>query len=106
MAVLKVQEKQRVITGSILSMIIVGAITFAMLIIGLATRLNAEPGIQTAVVGPFTLFELYKVPSATGGYNAGLSFRVGILYYSAFWLVIGAFLAWFRLFSHKSSKDI
>ncbi|MCA9344473.1 hypothetical protein KC946_01420 [Candidatus Saccharibacteria bacterium] len=104
MAVLKPQEKQRVVTGSILSMLIIGVITFAILIIGLATRLNAEPGIQTAAIGPFTLFELYKVPSPAGGFNAGLSFRVGALYYSAFWLVIGSVFAWFRVYSHKTPK--
>ncbi len=94
MAVLR-NNKSRFAT-SILTMLVIGALTFAALIIGLASRLASEQGIQTARFGPFRLFEMYRVPAGNGEFSAGLNFDQGLVYYALFWLVLGVLLAVFR----------
>lgn len=102
MAVLEQNNKQRIISRSILAAILTGSMVFAIYLLTAATGLSTESGVQIGSIGPVELFELYKVPSELGGYNAGLNFYGGIVWYIVGWLWIGIVISAYRI--KKSAK--
>ena len=106
MDVLSRSEKQKIVTSTII-MSLFGAITlFATMLLVSASQLSNGTGVQAGTIGPIQLFELFKNPVSTGGYNAGLSFSSGLKTYVLIWVGIGIVISVIRVSIHTRKNEM
>jgi hypothetical protein len=98
MAMLDRSEKQKVITSSFITVLFGALLVFMGLLMNHATKLSNAAGSEQGSIGSIKLFELYKTPMSTGGYNAGMQLSysgIGMLLCVA--LIIGVAITVVRL---------
>mgnify|MGYP000920271475 CR=1 FL=1 len=103
MAMLDHVEQQKILTKSLLTVLLVGVLGLSLLLIATASRLTHTAGTLTGRVGPLTLFEVGKIPVVEGGYQGSFTFRpIGMLIYTGVLCSLGLLLAAARL--HADQK--
>lgn len=105
MDVLSRSEKQKIITSSMILVLFGALVVFVVMLLMSASQLSNATGLQTGSLGPIQLFELFKKPVATGGFNAGLSFSSGLITYALIWVGVGIVISAIRLTIHSRKNE-
>lgn len=95
--------KSHIISTTIFTTLMCAAFIFGVLLMWRATAMGQ---ISTGIIdrfkiGPISMFELSKVPVASGGFKASITFLPGLVLYAFMALAAGLVITWYRLRSYK-----
>lgn len=87
MGTLERSKRQTIITSTILTTMLMAAVTLAVLLVSQANHISHATTSVTAQagIGPVTFFRLHKAPIGDGNYQASIEFLTGFFAYLAAW---------------------